>query len=271
MLRIAAFADVSGVSAKTLRAWDELRLFRPAFVDPESRYRYYSPAQLPELRRIVALRDLGVPLADIARLVAHRADLRPVLERRRAALERERVEVERRLHALEISVALAGADPEAATDAPDVVVRPLEAELVATLPWPAHGDVAATFAELEVAVRDAGIRAGRPPGALTGGGRRETWEMLVPVSRRRALPGGSAMRELPAVRVASAIHRGTYDGLVPLHRRLARWVSSTGLVATGARRIRYLQFGAEPELRIPAGYVVDDDAAFVTELQLELA
>jgi hypothetical protein len=33
----------------------------------------------------------------------------------------------------------------------------------------------------------------------------------------------------------------------------------------------YLQFGAEPELRVPAGYLVGRDADFVTELQLELA
>jgi hypothetical protein len=33
-------------------------------------------------------------------------------------------------------------------------------------------------------------------------------------------------------------------------------------------RILYLQFGAEPELRVPRGYVVERDADFVTELQL---
>ena len=69
MFRIAEFAQLSGVSARTLRKWDDLGVFRPAWVDPVSGYRGYSPAQLPELRRVLALRDLGVPLAEIASLV----------------------------------------------------------------------------------------------------------------------------------------------------------------------------------------------------------
>ncbi|HEY8169092.1 MAG TPA: helix-turn-helix domain-containing protein, partial [Candidatus Limnocylindrales bacterium] len=104
MFLIGAFARLSGVSAKMLRAWDALGLFRPIWVDPASGYRWYSPAQLPELRRIVALRDLGVSLAEIADLIAGGADLRAVLARRQADLERMRLEVARRLRALEIEV-----------------------------------------------------------------------------------------------------------------------------------------------------------------------
>ena len=36
-------------------------------------------------------------------------------------------------------------------------------------------------------------------------------------------------------------------------------------------RTLYLQFGAEPDLRLPAGYVVARSADFVTELQLPVA
>ena len=90
MFRIGEFASLGGVSAKMLRAYDALALFRPVWVDPTTSYRYYSPAQLPELRRIVALRHVGVPLAEIAGLVAGGEDLRAVLDRRRSELERER-------------------------------------------------------------------------------------------------------------------------------------------------------------------------------------
>jgi hypothetical protein len=36
-------------------------------------------------------------------------------------------------------------------------------------------------------------------------------------------------------------------------------------------RTLYLQFGAEPELRVPSGWVVERDADLITELQLPVA
>ena len=62
MFTIGSFAELTGVSAKRLRHYDTLELFRPAWTDPDSHYRYYLAAQIPELQRIVALRDLGIPL-----------------------------------------------------------------------------------------------------------------------------------------------------------------------------------------------------------------
>src|SRR3954451_8014184 len=89
MFRIAEFARLAGVSSRMLRKWDALGLFRPAWIDQSTGYRAYSPAQLPELRRILALRDLGMPLGHIGTLLAGGGDLRVALERRRAELERE--------------------------------------------------------------------------------------------------------------------------------------------------------------------------------------
>jgi len=70
VLKIGEFSRLSGVSAKSLRHYDRLELFRPIWVDRSTAYRFYSPAQLPELYRIIALRDLGLPLGDVADLVA---------------------------------------------------------------------------------------------------------------------------------------------------------------------------------------------------------
>ncbi|MFE0558831.1 MerR family DNA-binding transcriptional regulator [Paenibacillus sp. NPDC058910] len=46
MMKISAFAKVSGISIKTLRYYDELGLLKPAHVDEQSGYRYYSEEQL---------------------------------------------------------------------------------------------------------------------------------------------------------------------------------------------------------------------------------
>jgi DNA-binding transcriptional MerR regulator len=63
--RIGQFAALSGVSAKTLRFYDEIGLLRPASIDPRTRYRFYVPQQLEELASILALKEIGVPLAEV--------------------------------------------------------------------------------------------------------------------------------------------------------------------------------------------------------------
>jgi DNA-binding transcriptional MerR regulator len=273
VFKIAQFARLAGVSPKVLRAYDTLRLFRPVWVDPDSGYRFYSPAQLPELRRILALRDLGMPLAEIGRLLSGGSSLARALDRRRAELERERREVERRLAALEISV---GMDADAAPV--DVVVRPLAEELIATFRASlVGGDIEAAFYELESFVRDRGRRAHRPPGALVAGADAGAQselpedEIFVPLTGTLAPTERIGVRRLPACRAATVIVRGDYDAMPYARAALERWVEAAGLSVAGPLRIIYLQFGAEPELRLPAGYVVDRSADYITELQLPVA
>jgi DNA-binding transcriptional MerR regulator len=254
MFRIAAFAGLAGVSTKVLRDYDRLGLFRPAWVDATSAYRLYSPAQLPELRRILALRDLGVSLAEIGRLVGDRSDLQPVLERRRAELNAARREVERRLATLGISMTVSG----------DIVVRDVPSELVATLDVDAvGGDVGRAFYELELAIRDAGVRAARPPLLIEGA----TLEVAVPVRRAS---GVVATRRLPAIRAATILHQGAYATLPATRGALESWLAASGLEATASWRILYLQFGAEADLRLPPQYLVERAGDLVTEVQVPI-
>ena len=251
MFSIGSFARLAGISAKQLRAYDSLALFRPAWVDPSTGYRFYSPAQLPELRRILALRQLAMPLDEIGDLVRG-GELRQALDRRRADLERERRLIEERLAALAISVA---DDAEAEAD---VVLRPVALEPVAVMSLGEGGG----FLELESHVRDTGRRAHRPPGAIPA-----QREIFVPVTGPFPETDRITYRRLPACRVASLIHRGPYAGVAASRASLLRWTAAAGLTPSGPMRTLYLQFGAEPELRLPAGWVVDRDDQFITELQ----
>ncbi len=258
MFRIAEFSTIAGVSARTLRNWDALGLFRPAWVDAQTGYRAYSPAQLPELRRIVALRDLGMPLAEIHAL-RDGDDLRRALARRRDELERQQRAAERRLQALDIRVTLA------ADGTPDVVVRPVAAERVAIRPVQPGEDAGDAFYELEAAVRGARRRRGAPPGSTRLDG---VDVVFVPITRSIVPAGAVAPAMLPAATVASMIHRGPYAGLARAERALAAWVAAAGYERAGATRVLYLQFGAEAELGVPRRYLVERDADLVTELQV---
>jgi len=264
---VGAFARLAGVSAKVLRTYDASGLFRPAWVDPASAYRYYSAAQLPVLRRILALRDLGMPLADIGRLAADGGNLGPALDRRREEIERERAEADRRLAALDIRVELA----RSGSPVPDVVVRRIPAEPVATFDpgLLSDGDIGAGFYELESHVRDAGRRAHRPPGALLDVDHRTT--IFVPLTRPIQPTARIGFTRLPAIRAVTLLHRGSYASLGESHDALVRWMTASGLRPASPLRIIYLQFGAETELRLPRGWVVERAADFVTELQVPIA
>jgi DNA-binding transcriptional MerR regulator len=259
MFTVGAFARMAGVSARVLRSWDAEGLFHPAWIDRSSGYRYYSPAQLPKLRRIVALRDVGLSRAEIGDLVCGGSDLGATLERRRRELEAERRELDRRLAILDIRVA------GAATDM-DVVVRSLPVETVATMdPALVGGDIGEAFYELEARVRDLGARAHRPPGAIPD-------EDAIFVPLRRAIPATDriGVGRLAATRAATILHFGSYATLPRARADLVAWVEAAGHAPSGPLRILYLQFGAEPELRLPRSWTVDRGEEFVTELQLPI-
>ena len=91
MFSIGEFARLGAVSIRTLRLYDEIGLLPPAGVDPVTGYRSYSAKQLRQLNRIVALKDLGLTLGQIRRLLDGITvdELRGMLLLRQAQLERE--------------------------------------------------------------------------------------------------------------------------------------------------------------------------------------
>lgn len=68
-ITIGRFAELTNISAKSLRRYDESGLLVPDHVDPDTGYRYYSVAQLDAAAIVHLLRRLDVPLAEIAALL----------------------------------------------------------------------------------------------------------------------------------------------------------------------------------------------------------
>ncbi len=263
MFRIGEFAAMSGVNAKMLRHYDEIGLFHPAWVDPSNEYRYYSAAQLAPLQRIVALRDVGMPLAEIAELLTGGGNLADALTARRRELVDRRRRMDRMLARLDISIELAAETGPAL----DVVVRRQAGELIAGLKRPlAHGeDLGRPFYELESAVRDAGVRAPRPSLSLHHDD--GVTEVAVPVTANFAAVAPIHVWRLPASRVVSIIHTGAYDGLGDAADALDAWISDAGYRVSGPLREIYLRFSAERELEVPDRFLADRGSDFVTELQ----
>ena len=65
---IGEVAKLANVSIQTLRYYDQIGLFKPAFVDPETNYRYYKDLQLYHLDLIKSLKYIGTSLEDIKKV-----------------------------------------------------------------------------------------------------------------------------------------------------------------------------------------------------------
>lgn len=72
------FRAATRLSAKALRLYAEQGLLVPAYVDPQTGYRYYSAQQAPRARLIARLRQLGLSMARIAVLLELPAEARAI-------------------------------------------------------------------------------------------------------------------------------------------------------------------------------------------------
>ena len=70
LLSIGEFASATQLSPKALRLYDEQQLLLPARIDAVSGYRYYRSDQVALGRLIRTLREMDLPLADIAQVVS---------------------------------------------------------------------------------------------------------------------------------------------------------------------------------------------------------
>ncbi|MFI9322112.1 MerR family transcriptional regulator [Kitasatospora aureofaciens] len=67
---IGELARASGLGVGTLRYYDGAEVLTPAWVDPQTGYRWYRPAQLADARLLARLRRVGLPLTAIRAVLA---------------------------------------------------------------------------------------------------------------------------------------------------------------------------------------------------------
>jgi DNA-binding transcriptional MerR regulator/effector-binding domain-containing protein len=271
VFRVGEFAHLGQVSVRTLHHYHHLGLLKPALTDPSTGYRLYAAAQLVDLNRILAMRDLGFSLAEIAELLDRAADLAPALVERRCALDDEITRLETRRRTIDRRLALA----ESGVDH-DLVLRSLPAQYVAALRSPprADGDVSELFVELEEHVGAHRARAPRPPLMLYhcwGDRTVDDVEVVVPIDADVPATRRITIGWLPAVnRALCLIHRGPYRRLGQLRATFAAWLTDRGGQTAGPLREVFVRFAAEPHLDLPARYLTERSDELVTEYQVPL-
>ncbi len=261
MLSIGAFAQIGQVTHRMLRHWDTAGLLVPAHVDEYSGYRSYDPSQLERLHRIVALRQLGFGLDDIALVLEQGVDadrIGALLRIRRAEVEEEHrvaasrlVDVERRLHLIESENQMAQIE---------IVEKPLPAVRLAAVRAIAASqpDIAGIVGPGFDAVASI---IGDERGALTTpiaqyAAVEDGTEVIAGYAYSGPARPGFDVVELPASAEAiCGIHLGSMDTIAASWQALHAETIARGFVPNGPCRELYVRA------------VSDDQSDWVTELQ----
>ena len=265
MIRIGLFSKLSQVPVKTLRYYDEIGLLEPAEIDSVTDYRYYSVTQLPRLNRVLALKDLGLSLDQIAQLLAE--DL-PV-EQLRGMLRLKQVEIQQRMGQEEeklvrVAARLRQIEQENKMSNYDVVIKKVEPQRIASVRdvIPSYPEQGHLWQELETLMGQSKIKSTGPCLTLYHSDEPKIdAEVCEPIAEGISLPNNTQVktRELPGAEVATVIHHGTFDTLNKAYEAVIKWIEANGYQINGSCREIYLQPPTE------TGSQTDPDT--VTEVQ----
>lgn len=252
MYGIGLVARLAQVSVRTLRHYDDLGLLKPSRVDPVTGYRQYTPEQVLRLHRILVLRDLGVPLAQIGGLLDDDVtveQLRGILRLRQAEARARLAAQTEQLRRVEIRLAQL---EEASVADYDVIVKRLEPMRVVTLTeeLESYDQIGAACDRLYPRLQAALARHAVPFDGLSIAQYEETGDESRPLRITTALPvppgvtiEGDGLRtsELAAVeRAATTVVRGDPAQFAAAFRALHEWVDQTGDQATAFERELYI-------------------------------
>jgi DNA-binding transcriptional MerR regulator len=281
MFKIGEFSRLSRVSVRMLRHYDQLGLLTPSQTGPFTGYRYYSAQQLPRLNRIIALRDLGFSLEQIAGMLDEDLStdqLLGMLKLKRAEVEEQMKSEEQKLARLEVRIRQMSESPR--YGAYDVIVRDIEPELAATYREVAADDdrIQQMFDLVETYVAEfEGARADKPPFSIyyDDDYREKDVDAEVAVPLKYAIPENELIRvrQLPRLtNVACVVHAGEYSDIYQAYNNLLAWIEANGYRMTGPIREVYLRYGADGlDFELPPTYLAGDQNEYVTELQLSVS
>ena len=255
MFSIGDFARSGRVSVRMLRHYDAIGLLRPASVDPITGYRFYDGDQLARLNRVVALKDLGFTLEQVATIVDDDVDieeLRAMLRERRAALHEQiaadtarLVRVEARLRVIEREDAMSTDEVEVKT-VPAVRVAELSAPVGGFEPQYITPVLGPLFEQLMERLAEAEVPCIAAPIAYyeeAPGGDGLIVHAAAPIGDDTDPGHGVTVTELPEVSAATITHRGSMDEVMSTIQVLGRWIAAHGYRSGGYNREVYHRYG----------------------------
>ena len=103
---ISEFAKLRDININSLRYYEKLGLLKPAFIDENNGYRYYSAEQVSILNKIILCIQLGIPLKEMVKFLDEDGNLESqrLLERGRIVAHKRIQEMQNNLDYIEYSL-----------------------------------------------------------------------------------------------------------------------------------------------------------------------
>lgn len=264
MYSIGEFSKINRITPKTLRHYDRIGLLKPDRVDDWTGYRSYSASQLPRIRRILELKEVGLPLNEIGRALESTDELAAILRQQEDRLKRHLNETEGRIQQVrEYLEELQGGEHMKT----DVTVKELPEVIVASMRTVVPGydtyfDIIPKMGEYMESVG----AVCREPGycfTIYHDGEYRDSDIDVEICEAVVSPCRESdkvkFKTISAVPSAACLqHRGPYGTMRTSYNRLFTWIEENGYRVTDNPRESY----------IDGIWNREDPADWLTEIQV---
>ena len=262
LYKIGMFAAMNHVTIKALRFYEEQGLLLPAYIDPETGYRYYKLSQMATLHQISALKQAGFTLEEILRINCGE-DEEALLLKKKSELLSKIAEITKQVSVLDgyltkkksclLSLVLIKEVPECKVaymktklDSYDNLFDKMpqmgelmeQADCVCALPEYCFTNY------LEPYYKEEDILV-------------ELCESVVECKDDR---GELHFKKMPKVQVASIFHKGSYDTMAASYENVLKYIEDNGYEVAGAIRESY----------IDGVWNKEDESEWLTEIQVPI-
>ncbi|HNX40346.1 MAG TPA: GyrI-like domain-containing protein [Methanothrix sp.] len=259
---IARFSAITRISQKALRYYDRKGILVPAAKDPFTGYRYYTASQMELGVKIAALCSLGFSLEDLrAYLLAQASGDRETVERlkdrqlssiRSELLRLQKIEALLQEQTAEL-IGMALTEPTV-KDVPEQrvlskkgkgilsrTIGKLIGELCSFVALPTSRRNQLKVTGPIMAIYNEDCTDGKEADLSDWSDKEVTIEVALPIAGKAEVEGsGIEVKSLPAARVLSLIHRGSYPTIHKSYRAAFEHMAAGGLEVAGPIRELYL-------------------------------
>ncbi|WP_164669780.1 MerR family transcriptional regulator [Virgibacillus doumboii] len=277
MFKIGDFSKLSGLSINTLYHYENIGILKPSFIDRDTNYRYYEADQLVTINKVLALKDAGFSLSEIASILTDGTVIKQLinmLEDKADSLEKSLELEANRLERLRTNIFLIknGGVPYMS----EITIKQVEPILVAAVRKSISKAASKSFDEFcedlwgTVNNHIDNMNCKRTVPCMTRyysglfvDTDSDTIDMEVIEPITKAIPESDNVKvyELPLVEnMASIVHTGPFSAIGETSITMHKWLADNGYSISGPIR----------EIYHKGDWMTDDPNEFVTELQFPI-
>ncbi|MEG7843272.1 MerR family transcriptional regulator [Bacillus mobilis] len=241
MFKIGDFSKLSSISIRMLRHYDKVELLQPVKINEQSRYRYYSAAQLKKVNQIQMLKDMGFNIATIKEIVAsdNMEVIKSQFKNRSAQIKGEMDDLQKQLRLLEDSMKTMREDVVEMTY--HISIKEIPERNVASVrkiipSYNREGDLWGTLMQ-EIQMKS--ISIAHPSYSIAVFHDREYKENDVDVEIQLSILGKHentkdvTFKKIESTNVASITVNGSYEQMTAVNEAAAKWIETEGYEIAG--------------------------------------